>query len=132
MLISRFVKNCRGGVAPLLALSAIPLMTGVGAAIDYTRASAARSAFQTSLDATVLMLSKTAATETATQLQTDATNYFGALFARPDTSNVAVKATYTSTSGSQLLLTGSATVSTTFMRIAGYNQIDISASSTAK
>src|SRR6185437_894618 len=132
MLMSRFVKNCRGGIAPLLALSVVPLMTGVGAAIDYTRANTARSALQTSLDATALMLSKNATTETAAQLQTEATNYFGALFTRPDAKNVTVKATYTSTAGSQLQLTGSATVSTTFMRIAGFDEINISASSTAK
>jgi len=132
MLMSRFVKNCRGGIAPLLALSVVPLMTGVGAAIDYTRANTARSALQTSLDATALMLSKNATTETAAQLQTEATNYLGALFTRPDAKNVTVKATYTSTAGSQLQLTGSATVSTTFMRIAGFDEINISASSTAK
>jgi len=132
MLMSRFVKNCRGGIAPLLALSVVPLMTGVGAAIDYTRASAARSALQTSLDATALMLSKNATTESAAQLQTDATNYFGAMFTRPDATNVTVNAAYTSTAGSQLLLTANAVINTTFMRIAGFDQIPISASSTAK
>ncbi len=132
MLFSRFVKDCSAGVAPLVALSIVPLITGVGAAIDYTRASAARTALQNSLDATALMLSKEAPTTSATQLQADATAYIDSLFTRPDTTGVSVTATYSSMGGSQVLLTGTTSMNTTFMRLMGYDQIDIKASATAK
>ena len=62
MLLARFWKNAAGGVAPMLALTIVPLLAAVGAAVDYSRANAARTAFQTALDSTALMLSKTAAT----------------------------------------------------------------------
>jgi hypothetical protein len=39
-----FMRDSKGGVAPLVALAAIPLIAGVGAAVDYSRANAARSA----------------------------------------------------------------------------------------
>ncbi|HEX5508954.1 MAG TPA: TadE/TadG family type IV pilus assembly protein [Pseudolabrys sp.] len=131
MLFSQFVKNCRGGVAPLLALSIVPLITGVGAAIDYTRASEVRTALQNSLDAAALMVSKEAPTTTAAQLQTDATTYVSGLLTRPDAKNVAVTATYSSENGSHVLLTGTATMDTTFMRILGYEQLDLKATSVA-
>ena len=55
---SRFRKETNGNIAVIFALSAVPLISFVGAAIDYTRASAARSSMQAALDSTALMLSK--------------------------------------------------------------------------
>lgn len=53
---------------------------GVGFAVDYSRANAVKAAMQSALDATALMISKEAATDTAAQLQTNAQKYFLALF----------------------------------------------------
>lgn len=58
MLIRRLITNCDGGVAPMLALAAIPVMASMGAALDYSRANAARTAMQAALDAAVLMVSQ--------------------------------------------------------------------------
>ena len=60
-MLARFLDNTRGGVAPLAAVVALPLMVGVGVAMDYSKVNAARSAFQVALDSTALMLSKDAA-----------------------------------------------------------------------
>jgi Flp pilus assembly protein TadG len=130
-MLVRFFKNCRGGVAPMMAIAALPLMAAVGGAIDYTRASAAHTAFQIALDSTALMLSRSAATQSAADLQTTATNTFNALFTQADASNVAVTATYSSNGGSTVLLTGTATIKTDFLSILGINQININASATS-
>ncbi len=126
-MLTRFLKDRRGGIAPMLALSALPLMGSVGVAVDFTRANAARTAFQTSLDSTALMLSKTAATQTSGELQAAATAYFGALFTRPEAKNVAVQASYTATGGSKVTLTGSATIDTNFLSMLGFSQLPINA-----
>lgn len=68
-MLARFLSNARGGVAPLMAIVAVPLMAAVGMAVDYTRVNAARTAFQVSLDATALMLSKNAANEHSTAMR---------------------------------------------------------------
>jgi Flp pilus assembly protein TadG len=130
-MLTKFLKNSRGGVAPMFGILAIPLMGAVGVAVDFSRANATRTAFQTALDSTALMLSKNAANVSSADLQTTATSYFNALFNRPDARNVAVFATYTTAGGSKVALSGSATVDTNFLGILGYNQIDISASSTS-
>jgi Flp pilus assembly protein TadG len=130
-MLVRFLKNCRGGVAPLMGILALPLMGSVGVAVDYSRASAARTAFQAALDSTALMLSKNAATQTGADLQTTATNTFNALFSRSDVNNVQVAANYVSTNGSKIILSGSATVSTNFLGVLGYNHLDITASTTS-
>ena len=86
-MLARFLSNTRGGVAPLMAVVAIPVLAAVGMAVDYTRANSARAAFQVSLDATALMLSREAATDAtnpdSTVLQTHATDTFKALYKTP-------------------------------------------------
>ena len=126
-MLTRFVKNCRGGVAPMMALLALPLMGTVGVAVDYSRANATRSAFQAALDSTALVLSKTAATDS--DLTTTATNTFKALFAHPEASNISIKPVYTSVGGSKLTRTGIATITTNFLNVLGYRQLTIGANS---
>jgi Flp pilus assembly protein TadG len=129
-LLAKFLKNRRASVAPLFGLTVLPLMGAVGVAIDYTQVSASRTAFQSALDAASLMMSKNAANQSPEALQASATNYVNALFSRSNTSNVQVAADYTSTGGSKVSLTGTATVATTFLNLIGLpNHVDISASS---
>ena len=115
----------------MLGIAIIPLMGAVGAAVDYTQASATRTAFQTALDSTALMLSKTAALQTSSDLQTAATNDFNALFTSTNAKNVTVTASYSTTNGSQLVLNGSATVNTNFLSVLGIDTIHITASTTS-
>lgn len=131
MLLARFWNNRRGSVAPLAGLILVPLIAGVGAAVDYSRANAARAAFQAALDSTALALSKQAASDSSADLQTTATTMFNAVFHRSDVQNVVVNAAYSSTSGSQLTLSGSASIPADFFKFLGVENIKFSASSTS-
>ena len=64
----------------MLALAALPLFASVGAGIDFSRASSARAAMQSALDATALLLAKEAKNIEAAQLSTNANSYFKANF----------------------------------------------------
>ena len=55
---SRFPGANQGNIAVLFAVALLPIISFVGAAIDYTRANSARSSMQAALDSTALMLSK--------------------------------------------------------------------------
>jgi Flp pilus assembly protein TadG len=89
-MLARFLTNARGGVAPLMAVIAVPVMAAVGMAVDYSRVNAPRTAFQSALDATALMLSKNAANESNGALQTQASDTFNSLFNRPEVTDVNV------------------------------------------
>ncbi len=71
-----------GNVAITFAFASLPIIVGVGFAVDYSRASQVKVAIQAALDSTALMISKEAARDTSSQLQTNAQNYFNALFIR--------------------------------------------------
>jgi len=130
-MLARFLRDHRGSIAPLLAFTAIPLMGGVGVAVDFSRANATKAQFQAALDSTALMLSKNAANLSAADLQTQATKYFTALFTNTQAQNVAVTTSYSSTGGSNVVLSGSATLPTNFLGLLGYSQLNITASATA-
>lgn len=114
-----------------MALTIVPLIGVAGMAVDYARASAARTAMQASLDSTALMMSRTASTQTSAELQAAAIDTFNALFNRPAVQNVAVNATYLSTGGSTVKMTASGTVPVDFLNILGFNAINITASATS-
>ena len=128
-MLSRLFKDRRGGVAPLLALAIVPLVGTVGAAIDYSRANAVRTAMQNALDSTALMLSRDAQNLNGVQLAEKATAYFNSMFNRPEAGNVQVTPEFSSPQQGSftLKLNGSATISTIFWRLMGQPQIDITA-----
>ncbi len=129
MILTRFWRNDDGGVAPFLALAAIPLMGFVAMAIDYSRASSVRTSFQAALDATALMLSKDANGLDPAQVAAKASGYFNALFNRPEAINVLISHQLsTPEQGSfKLNISGSGAVVPVFAKLLGKTQIGFSA-----
>ncbi|MGB9367005.1 MAG: TadE/TadG family type IV pilus assembly protein [Xanthobacteraceae bacterium] len=117
---SRFFADQSGGVAPLFALGLVPMVGLAGAAIDYSRASAARTAMQATLDSAALMVAKDAQIIPPNQASSVATNYFNAAFDRPEVQGLQVTASIGSGSnGTTVTATATATVATTFMQALG-------------
>lgn len=129
--VTTFSRDRRGNVAVIFAVATIPLLGFVGASIDYSRANAFRTKFQDALDSTALMLSKEAASDTSTQLQAKAGAYFSALFNQPIIQNIQLSATYTTSGGSKVVVSGTGSMPTNFMKVLGYQNITIGGSSTA-
>jgi Flp pilus assembly protein TadG len=134
-LLSRFGRSDNGNIAVLFAIAAVPIISFVGAAIDYTRANTARTAMQAALDSTALMLAKdlTDGIITTAQLGTKAQAYFTALYTNTDAKSVVINAGYTQNtgSGSTIQLNGSGTVDTDFMRVAGFPNLNFNTASTS-
>ena len=116
----------------MFAAALLPLMAFIGAAIDYSRAVNARSAMQAAIDSTALMISKDAASLSAEQISAKATQYFNALFNRPETTGITLTTTYTANtgSGSTLQIAGSGTIATEFMKMVGYPTLSLNVNST--
>ena len=131
----RFIRARDGNIAVIFAIAAVPVISLVGAAIDYTRANRARSAMQAALDSTALMLAKDLADGTITkdQVTAKATIYFGGLYNNNDAKTVKIDASYsTGTSiGSTILVTGAGAITTDFLKVAGFPNLNVNTSSTA-
>jgi Flp pilus assembly protein TadG len=133
---ARFAAAEQGNIAMIFAIALVPVLSFIGAAIDYSRAVQARTSMQAALDSAALMLSKDLSngTITTSQLGTKAQAYFNALFtATSALPSVSVAATYTASTsmGSTIQLTGAGTYTTTFMKIAGFPTLDVGTTSTS-
>src|SRR5450631_1587879 len=90
----RFAGANGGNLAVIFAFALVPILSFVGAAIDYSRANAARSSMQAALDSTALMVAKdlTSNVITTSQINAKAQAYFAALYTNTDASSVSVNA----------------------------------------
>jgi Flp pilus assembly protein TadG len=133
--LRRALKNFRtakgGNVVLTFALSTIPIIGFVGAAVDYSRANSVKAAMQAAVDSTALMLSKDAQNLTTSQLNTKAGTYFNALFNRTEATNLLVTPTFTNPQqGSfRLDVTATANVPTTFTKVFGQSNLAINVKS---
>lgn len=140
--LARFTAAEQGNIAVIFAIALVPVLTFVGAAIDYSRASRARSSMQVALDSTALMLSRdlTAGTITPSEINQKAADYFKGLFTDSAAADTAAKTrvqlttTYTAATTSaaaNILLQGSSYIDSMFMQIAGYPTLGFNTTSTA-
>ena len=133
MQLMRFFRDRAGGVAPIFAGAAIPIVSLVGAAVDYSRANSLKASLQSALDSTALAVTKNAANASPEQFNTDASTYFQGIFKNQSAQNLQVNAVYESVPGPRVVVTASAVIKTTFLNIPGIGipQIAVSASATS-
>src|SRR6185312_14672303 len=134
MQLLRFLRDRAGTVAPVIAGAAIPIISLVGAAVDYGRASSLKASLQSSLDATALALTKQAASSSsADQFSVSATAYFNSIFHQPNAQDVHITASYQSTPNPTIVINASAAVKTMFLNLPGIGipQIAVTASTTS-
>jgi len=125
--------GARGGNVTLtFALALIPMVGLAGSAVDYSRGSSAKAAMQAAADATALMLSKEAANLTSAQIKSKASDYFNANFHRTDVGDVKVTPSYTSSGGSQVVVTATGSMPTNLLKVIGFSTLNIDVSSTVK
>lgn len=136
--VRRFPAAKEGNIAVIFTIALVPILAFIGMAIDYSRASKARSAMQAALDSAVLMISKdlTNGTIQVADVPTKAQNYFNALYNAKGREAVVVtfNATYTvanASTGSQVKLTSSGQIKTDFMKLVNFPTMDFGTSSTA-
>ena len=125
VIVGRFARQSTGSVAPTFAIALIPLLAGIGAAIDYSRANNYKSALQEALDAALLAGAKDGSSSWA-QIATDTFSgnvqtKFGSASA-PDFVQSSAEVYTGSVSGS---------VPTTFMGLMHIPLISVSATATA-
>ncbi|WP_438265077.1 TadE/TadG family type IV pilus assembly protein [Bradyrhizobium commune] len=132
-LLSRFASDRSGNIAIIFALALLPLLSFVGAAVDYSLAARAKTKLAAALDTAVLVATaKSEITKTASTAQSDALNTFSGQMSALGMSSSSVTITV-SDSVTTRTATGTATssVTTYFMGILGYKTIGVSATSTA-
>ena len=123
-----FIKDSRGSVAILFGLAVIPIVIGIGVAVDYGRALLMRERMQEALDAATLAVGSWPGLSTAQQ-QAKAQEYFNANL--PASNQLgSVSPLSLSTSGNSIIVSVSGSVPTTFMRLANVDHMNVGVSTT--
>lgn len=123
-ILRRFSADKRGSIPMIFAVSAVPLLGVTGLAVDYARATQARTVLQSAADSTVLMLALKAPKNDEAALGALATPYFQAVLnGDPGISPGAIGIT----KGTNLVtLSASATVKTFLPNLVGISEWSIS------
>src|SRR5829696_10494701 len=124
--LRQFCRNREASIATTFALALIPIMTGVGAAIDYSRANSAKVFLQSTLDSALIAGAKDGSSNW-TQV---ALNVFSGNLASKNIS----AGTPTFTSDSESIYSGNVTASvpTTVLGVIRINQINVGVHGAAK
>jgi len=122
---SKLTRNSEGSVVSTFALSMVPLIGLVGAAVDYSSATNARTSLQGALDAALIAGAKDGSANWATT----ALNTFNANLNAKLATNV--NATFQLTSNRAYTGSVSATVPSNFLGVLGVSGINIGTSGTA-
>lgn len=119
----RLVRNQDGSVGMLFGLALIPMVAAAGVAIDYSRASQARSQLQAAADSAVLAVARQAPALTDAQLTEEAQRHFEAVLTqRPDLHAAPVSVTR---NGRKVQIVAAGVLPTTFMKVLGLYQMDV-------
>jgi Flp pilus assembly protein TadG len=115
----RELRTANGAnVSVFFALSTVPIIGGVGAAVDYSQANSIKAAMQAAADSTALMLARNigSGSLTSTDITQKANSYFVALLNRSQAQGVLVTANYTTTGGSEVTVGATASFKTNFTK----------------
>ncbi len=126
--VRTFRHATAGNVILTFALTTIPMVGFVGAAVDYSRGNSAKAAMQQAIDATGLILSRDAQSLSEAALKLKADQLFKTLVNRPEIQNIVVTPVLYTPQESTFRLTVDATgmVPTTFTKIIGKESLDLS------
>ena len=126
-LVSRWKVDQRGSYAVIFAISLVPILIAIGAAIDLSQAYIVKQRLTRALDAAGLAVGGVTGQSTA-DLRTMAQNFFNANY---PASKIGVPAALTVTpNGNNITLGVTATMPTSVMGIVGINTLNIGTTST--
>ncbi len=124
-IATRLVRNEDGNVAMLFGLTLLPMLAATGVAVDYGRASQARSQLHAAADSAALAAAKRAPLLTDAQLAAEAQRHFSAVLnQRADLAALPVTVTR---SGRRVQVAAAGVMPTTFMRLFGWSQLEVGA-----
>jgi Flp pilus assembly protein TadG len=124
IFLRRYLRSQQGNMAVILAIALVPLMLGIGVAVDLSRAYVVRSRLAYALDAAGLAVGSTQGTEAVLQATMEKffyKNYPDRAMGTPMGLGMTVD-----TVNNTVRLSASVNLDTVFMRVVGIDSLDVS------
>src|SRR5215212_5332647 len=129
-IVLRFQAEPRGNVAVIFSIAMLPIMSSVGAAVDFSHVNSVRTAMQAAVDSTAVMVANTGLSYSDT-LQQQAAESFKALLTATEAKNPQISLSPGDGSGVPAVVTATADMKTDFMGIMGIPNVKITVRSAA-
>jgi Flp pilus assembly protein TadG len=129
--LTRLARDARGNTAIFFALAIIPLIMGIGVAVDLSNATRVRLALQDATDSAVLAMGRDGMSLPPGQLQKLAEQYMNASYSYNGLAYAITKASYDKSSATAELNTR-VNVPTTFMGVFGKTSMPVTAHAVSK
>lgn len=128
--LARFRSDRRGNVGLIFALAIVPIMAMIGAAVDYSRAAAARAKLQAAVDAATLTAARNAGRMTDAQIADAVTRAIRANMAGE--TGLAIGSIQVTKVGNSLRVTVDSSMATALWNVIGIKQMEVDVSSQAR
>lgn len=128
--LGRFRADRRGNVAMIFAMSLVPIMALIGAAVDYSRAAAARAKLQAAVDAATLSAARNAGRMTDAQIADAVARAIRANM--EGESGISIGAIRVSKVGNSLKVDVDSNMETALWNVIGIKQMDVDVTSQAR
>src|ERR1044071_1799104 len=122
--LRKFASASGGNMVTIFAITLVPVMGAIGAAVDYGQANSLKTAMQAAADTASLGTIKSASSLTPAQVQSTAAGLFNGSFAQPGI-GPAVTASYDAPSNT-VTVSASATFKPNIMSMVGITKMMIS------
>src|SRR3954451_17609565 len=126
-----YCSDKRGSMAVIFSIALLPVMSAVGASVDFSHANSVKSAMQAAIDSTALMLAKDTSRTSGTEYEQLASSYFNALFTHKEAHSPQVSVSYGTADNPKVIITASADMQTDFMGIMGVSKMKVAARTSA-
>jgi Flp pilus assembly protein TadG len=128
--VRRYLRDQRGQISLVFALTTIPLLSLIGAGVDFTRATRVKMSLQNATDSAALALARDGLSQTQSQLNKTAEAYVKANY--DQTFPASVTKVTLDKSNIVAEVDSSASVPTTFLRLVGMTALPVKAHAVTK
>src|SRR5690349_18505609 len=129
--IRRFLSNEKGNALPIMAAAIFPIIASIGAGVDIARAHMTKSKLQEAVDSAALAGRRAMSRDDIETAKPDARAYLGFNFPTHYNGTGTVTTTITKPSTGTVRVAARTTMPSTFMKLFGWDNFDISAVSEA-
>lgn len=126
-ILSKFRSDASGNIMVMFGLSVLPVIVGMGLAVDYSRASSARVSMQAAVDSAAIAAARRSGDLSEEDLKLYAFNFFKENFNDP---NVTIDNFEVGRVGKAIVASGKGTMPSTLMALAGYDTLPVVAETT--
>ncbi len=127
LILKHFIKNTSGNFGVILSLSMLPVMMGIGVAVDYSQLANRQTSLQNSVDGAILSVGQTFEDMTSVEIEQKLQDFLKATLAEDEYKSISKLDVLLDKPNHKLTVTAKSSTDTNFMLLAGVKTMGFNA-----